>query len=408
MTANRRIALMFAFGFASGLPLLLCGGTLALWLTSVGTPVTLIGTVGSIGIAYSLKMLWAFGFDYLPPPLRALGRRRGWLLPVQLALMAATIGLALTEPATAPLLTMGVAALVAFLSASQDIVIDAWRIESFGEAEQGRALALYIWGYRMAMLAAGSGAILASKPYGWHAAMLGAASLGVVGLLATLLAPEPPSVITRAGGFQAAVAEPLRDLLARPGALVILAFVALFKLGEALAGVLTVPFYKSLGFTTGDFAIVIWPGLAVTILGYMFGGLLVRRFGVRRALLGTGVVQTAAMGMYVVLAAIHGGVALIYFTIVLERLAEGTADAAFLTFLSGLCARQFSASQYALLSSLAALGLRTISGFSGLLQQSLGWTGFYTLAMLAALPAMALMLLIVRRYPETAAQAAYA
>jgi PAT family beta-lactamase induction signal transducer AmpG len=195
------------------------------------------------------------------------------------------------------------------------------------------------------------------------------------------------------------VLDPLADFLTRPGAVIILAFVALFKLGEAMGGIMTAPFYRELGFTrdaiagSGPFSLV------ATLAGITLGGMLVARIGVGRALLWTGSAQTVAMAMYEVLAHAPGQVPVLYSTVVTEAFAQGMADAAFLTYLSGLCSRAFTATHYALLSSIPALAIHTIGGFSGLLADQLGWVLFYAICTLAALPAMALMLVLLQRYP---------
>lgn len=403
---DRRLWAMAAFGFVAGLPLPLSGFTLRLWLSEGGVALTVIGLTANIGLAYSLKFLWAPLLDHVPPPrlLRRLGRRRGWLAVIQPALALAAVGLALTDPAHVPLAAIGAAALIAWLSASQDIVIDAWRIELFEPHAQGGALAAYVWGYRVALLIATTGAIGAASAVGWHVALLGVAALIGLGLLVTLAAPEPAAVVRAVPhGFKRrvrqAVVEPLAEFLSRPGAWTILAFVALFKLGEAMAGIMTAPFYRSLGFDrpaiagTGPFS------LGGTLAGIALGGVLVARLGVGRALLRTGWAQTLAMAMYLVLAWAPGDLFVLYATVTTEAFAQGLADAAFLTFLSGLCARAFAATHYALLSSLAAITIHTLGGFSGVLAAQLGWKPFYALCMLAALPSMALMLYLLRRYP---------
>lgn len=403
---DRRLWLMGALGFFSGLPLPLSGFTLRLWLSEGGVSLGVIGLTANIGIAYSLKFLWAPLLDDVKAPFLArLGRRRGWLVAIQFPLAGAAALLALSHPAAAPAGAVVAAGLVAFLSASQDIVIDAWRIETFPPRLQGMAMAAYVWGYRTALLVSGAGVIKAADILGWHGALLCMAALLVLAPVVTLLTSEPAGArIARVAGFTerffAAVVAPLREFLSRPGALLILSFVALFKLGEAMAGVMTAPFYSALGFDRAAIAVANGPfSLAATFLGTGLGGWLVARLGVGRALLWTGVVQTAAMGMYLLLAEARGVHGVLFATVVAEGFAEGMADAAFITYLSGLCSIAYTATQYALLSSLAAIALRTVGGLSGFLAAGLGWTRFYTLAMFAALPAMGLMLVLLKKYP---------
>jgi PAT family beta-lactamase induction signal transducer AmpG len=399
--------MMLAYGFVAGLPLPLSGFTFRLWLSEGGVSLALIGLTANIGLAYSLKFLWAPVLDQAAPPgpLRRFGRRRGWLLVVQPTLVLAAALLALSDPAGAPLAAMAAAALVAFLSASQDIVVDAWRIESFPPRRMGEAMAAYVWGYRIAMLIATSGAIAAAGSVGWHAALLGVAALIALGVPVTLLASEPlvaglpAATASLAGRFRRAVLDPLIEFLSRPGVFTILAFVALFKLGEAMAGIMTAPFYRALGFNRDAIAAVGPFSLVGTLAGITFGGWLVARIGVGRALLWTGWVQTLAMGMYLLLAYSAGEHHVLYGTVLAEAFAQGMADAAFLTYLSGLCSVAFTATHYALLSSLAAIAVHTLGGFSGILANAVGWKWFYALCMLAALPSMGLMLRLLRRHP---------
>lgn len=398
---------MAAYGFVAGLPLLLSGYIFKLWLNDAGVSLTIVGLTTYIGLAYSLKFVWAPVLDRAPPaPFRRLGRRRGWLAIVQPALVGATLLLALSDPATTPIWSIAAAGLVAFCSASQDIVVDAWRIELFPERQQGAALAAYIWGYRIALLVVTLGILRMAGVVGWHVGLGGAAALLTIGPFVTLLAPEPDHASGEAkldigllGRLRAAVIDPLLEFLTRPGALVILAFVALFKLGEAFAGLMTGPFFRALGFTLETISNNAWFSLGGTLAGYTAGAWLVARVGVGRALIATGWAQTLAMGMYVVLAQSAGLWMVLYGTVTVEAFAQGMADAAFLTYLSGLCSRQFTATQYALLSSIPAFAIHTIGPWSGAVAAATGWFWFYVIALLGALPSMALMLFLLRRHP---------
>jgi PAT family beta-lactamase induction signal transducer AmpG len=403
---NPHLWLMAAYGFVAGLPLPLSGFTLRLWLSEGRVSLAVIGLTANIGLAYSLKFLWSPVLDnaWPPGPLRRLGRRRGWLAVIQPALTASAVLLALSSPGGLPFLSLLAGALVAFCSASQDIVVDAWRIETYPAHRQGAAMAAYVWGYRVALLIATTGVISAVGYVGWHVALLGVAALIGVGLLVTLAAPEPPPAERRAavgGGVGArlahAVVEPLREFLTRRGAWLILAFVALFKLGEAMAGIMTAPFYRALGFSREAIAATGWFSLGGTLAGISLGGWLVATLGTGRALLRTGWAQTAAMAMYLLLAVSAGEHHVLYGTVTTEAFAQGMADAAFITYLSALCSREFTATHYALLSSLAAISVHTIGGASGVLADSLGWVGFYALCMFAALPSMGLMIVLLRR-----------
>lgn len=394
---------MGAFGFTCGLPLALTAMTLRQWLTESGTTLAAIGFTANIGLAYTLKFLWAPALDQVPPPF--LGRRRGWLIPIQLMLVAACLVFAWSDPTTAPARLVMAAVAIAFLSASQDIVVDAWRIETFpGDDLRGVALAWYIWGYRAALLVGGAGAIRLVNDLGWHGSLTAMAALMSLAIVATLLAREPVPVIVAARGFldrlRHSVVEPFRDFLQRPGAPPILAFVMLFKLGEALAHTMAVPFYNAMGFDrTAIAAATGVPGLAASLAGAALGGWLIARIGNGRALVLTGLMQMASMGLYFALAVSQGEWHVLVLKITVENVAEGMADAAFIAYLSSLCSRAFTATQYALLSSLAAVGLRTIGGFSGVMAAQLGWIAFYAMTIFAAVPAMLIMLWLLRRYP---------
>jgi PAT family beta-lactamase induction signal transducer AmpG len=404
--ADRRLFVITALGFQSGLPLALSGFTLRQWLTEGGISLAAIGLTANIGLSYTLKFLWAPALDELRPPLglARLGQRRGWLLLFQPFLLASLAALALADAAARPAQAIVAAAFIAFFSATQDIAIDAWRIEAFEPREQGAALAGYVWGYRVAMLVSGAGVIYAAGHLGWHGALGAVGVLAALGVIPVLLATEAPAARRPSGAWLRravhAVKAPLGDFLLRAGAFVVLAYVALFNLGEAMAGVMLAPFYAHLGFDRAAVATAIGPfSLVATMSGIAAGGALVARLGLGRSLILTGFVQMGAMGLYVFLSLHPGDHAVLYGTVVTEAFVQGLASASFLAYLSGLCRREFAATQYALLSSVAPVASHTVGGFSGFLVEAVGWTWFYAAAMAAALPAMLIMLHILRRYP---------
>jgi PAT family beta-lactamase induction signal transducer AmpG len=294
---------------------------------------------------------------------------------------------------------------LAFVSASQDILIDAWRIETFAPRQQGAALAGYGWGYQGAMLISGAGVIYLSSRMGWHGAILLMAGLALVGPVTTLLAPEPTEAAhVQTGGmaarFALAVWEPLTEFLARRGALVVIAFILLFRLGEALAGVMLAPYYTYLGFNRAAIAVATGPfSLIATLAGAALGGALVVRIGVGRAMLLTGAFQTVVLLMYPALGLFPGHPAMLVATSVVESFAGAFAYSGFLTYLSGLCNPAYTATQYALLSSLSPIALHTVGGLSGFIAKAMGFIPFFIMTTFAALPAMAMMLVILRFYP---------
>ena len=406
--ARALLGIMLAFGFVSGLPLALSGFTLRQWLTEGHISLQAIGLTASIGLPYTFKFLWAPVLDQIRPPgpLGRFGRRRGWMLAAQPLLALACLWLAASDPAAAPTATVAAALCIAFCSATQDIAIDAWRIESFPLALQGAANAVYVWGYRIAMLVSGAGVIAAAGWIGWHAALFAVAALAAAGMLVTLTAREPAVAAPYAGQpagaalgrVGRAVVGSLSEFLARRGAALVLGYVALFNLGEAMAGVMLAPFYQHLGFNRAAVATAIGPfSLFASMAGIGLGGWLVARLGLGRAMVSTGFFQMAAMAMYVALSLAAGNHALLYATVVVETFAQGLATAAFVSYLSGLCSTEHTATQFALLTSVAPLAANTLGGLSGYLAAALGWTVFYAVAMLASLPAMLLMLVILRR-----------
>jgi len=412
--SDPHLAALLCLGFAAGLPLPLTGFTLRQWLSESGASLTGIGATALIGIAYSFKFVWAPALDRVKLPLLTdrLGRRRGWLLPIQLLLAAAIALLGLTDPAADPGATVAAAVAVAFLSASQDIVIDAWRIESLPPERQGLGLAAYVWGYRFALLVANAGVLFAVGTLGWAGAFAGVAALMAVGVGATLLMPEPapPPGWGRGdglgGALRRAVVEPFAEFMRRDGWLALLAFVALFKLGEALAGIMTAPFYRALGFSREEVAAISSVfGLVATLAGVSAGGVLVQRFGIFPALIATGIMQMLSNLMYVALAQAGYSLPVLWLQVGIENGTDGLADAAFVAYLSALTSRAYTATQYALLSSLAAVPLRTLGAGSGWLAATLGWPLFFLLTTAAALPALGIALHLRRRFPDGAAAA---
>ncbi len=374
-----------------------------MWLSSAHLGLGVIGLTANIGLAYTLKFLWAPLFDEVKPLF--WGRRRGWLILVQAALVLAIAGLAVSDPVMSVAVTLGIGASLAFVSASQDILIDAWRIETFAPRDQGAALAGYVWGYRGALLISGAGVIALSVKTGWHLAILLVAALALVGPVATFFASEPGAVGEAqarglAARFAAAVATPLQEFLSRRGAPVIIAFIVLFRLGEATAGVMLAPYYTSLGFDRAAIAVANGPvSLVATLAGAAAGGWLVARVGVGRALIISMLFQTAALVMYPCLALFPGQPHILMATSVLESFAETFAYAAFLTYLSGLCNHAFTATQYALLSSISPLALHTIGGLSGFMAAAMGFVPFFVMTMFATVPAILVLLVILKFYP---------
>ena len=416
-----RLVAVLLMGFSSGLPLALTFATLSFRLAEKGVSRTEIGLFALVGVPYSVKFLWSPLIDRLPIPLFSarLGRRRGWALAIQPLLAAAILALGLTDPRAAPGLTALAALAVAFLSASQDIVIDAYRIELLRPEEQGAGAAATQWGYRFGMLAASAGALYAANFGGWRFAYGLMAALMGVGMMTVWLTPEPGGVrppealpgdtaLARiAAWLERAVLAPFRDMLTRRGALAILVFVILYKFGDALAGTMSNPLYVSLGFTKVEVASIgkIY-GFGASLAGLALGGVIVLRLGIMRALLVCGVLQMLSNLMYALQAWIGHNVAVLALTIGIENLTGGMGSAAFVAYLSGLCNIAFTATQYALLSSLAAVGRTTLSASGGALADMLGWGPFFVLSTLTCLPGLGLLMWIMRERPAPQADVA--
>ena len=401
--ADRRILLIAFMGFSSGLPLLLTLSTLSYWLAKLGVSKTSIGLFALVGTPYSFKFLWAPFLDQIRPPI--LGRRRGWALIIQLALALAILAMGMTDPAVNPWWTALAMLVVAFLSASQDIVIDAYRIEILPEALQGAGAAATQVGYRFGLLAAGAGAVALADFVAWHWVFAGLALLMAVGMVTMLLAPEPamPAAIQRqslARRLEMGVIEPFVDFLGRRGWFVILLFVLLYKFGEAVSGTMATPFYVELGFTGVEIAEITKVfGIVASLAGTLAGGLMVARVGIMRALLLGGVLQAVGTLLFAVLA--YQGHDRLWLAIVVgsDNFVGGLGSAAFVAYLSALCNVAFTGTQYALLTSFMAWGRTLLSSGSGWLAVRLGWPVFFIASTGLAVPGLLLLLWLSRLYP---------
>jgi MFS transporter, PAT family, beta-lactamase induction signal transducer AmpG len=446
-----RVALMFLFGFSAGLPYQLTSSTLQAWLTESNMSVEEIGLFGLVAAAYAWKFVWAPAIDGIPIPVlsRLLGHRRSWLILIQICLACAIAALAFVDPIESKFALAGVAALVAFFSASQDVVIDAYRIEALKETELTAGYANYNAAYRTAMLISFTGAVmlvswleLAGIPRqeAWSLGYLAMAGMVAVGILGTLLAPE--SWESQKSSFQrpfierfrSAVIEPFTDFLRKDLWWGILLFVVMFKLGDAFTSELRTYFFLKLGFEKATYAAIQWPfGFFAVLVGGYAGGIVANRFGVMRALWVGGIAQmvtnlifiwpalvlpdiTAAIGVpnaegvkqitftaidaggwqgYMAFAALAGSVGL-------ENLATGLGGAAFVAYMSLLCGnRSYTATQYALLSSLASQARISLSAPAGFAVAAVGWVWYYVIATALAVPGLLLLWWLMHRKPRS-------
>jgi MFS transporter, PAT family, beta-lactamase induction signal transducer AmpG len=394
---SRRLAVILGLGFSSGLPLALTGGTLQAWMTVEGVDLSTIGIFTLVGLPYVWKFLWAPAMDRFVPPF--LGRRRGWLVLTQLALAAGIAAMAFLSPSDLVAIAW-LALFVAFASASQDIVVDAYRTDVVSREERGLAGALGVVGYRLAMLVSGALALVLVAGSGWIPALgwrntyLLMAVLMAVGVLAAFWGEEPSAAPAAPRTLREAVIEPLREFFSRPRAAWILVLLVLYKLGDAFAGSLTTAFLlRGAGFSLDDVGYVNKAvGLASTIVGVLFGGTLMVRLGLYRALLGFGALQAGSILTFMWLALAGKSYPIMVFAVGFENIAWGMGTAAFVALLMALCDHRFTATQYALLSALASFGRVYVGPAAGYATDpkylGLTWATFFFLAFVVALPGL--------------------
>lgn len=388
-----RVAPLLVLGFASGLPLALTSGTLQAWATVEGVPLQEIGFLTLVGTAYTIKFLWAPLVDRFAPPL--LGRRRGWMLVTQVLLAAAILAMGALSPSAALMPLALLAVLVAFLSATQDIAFDAYCTDVLRKEERGAGAAIKVMGYRLAMIVSGGLAlIMADQWIGWGNTYMVMGGLMLLCALATLWAPEPEHVARAPRSLREAVAEPLHEFFTRRGALSVLLLIVLYKLGDAFAGALSTTFLiRGAGFTPTEVGTVNKVlGLAATIIGALAGGSLMARWGLYRSLMAFGLLQAVSNLAYWLIAVSPKNLWLMATGVGIENLCGGLGTASFVGLLMALCRQRFSATQFALLSALSAVGRTYLAGpLTPPLVNHLGWPGFFLLTVVIAIPGLVLL-----------------
>jgi len=382
---NKRIVLMLPLGFVSGLPLALTSGTLQAWLTVAGMDLKTIGIFTLVGLPYSLKFLWAPVMDRVTLPW--LGRRRGWMLATQLAVAVGLATMALVGTESGPRWLGAIAVAVAFLSASLDIVFDAYRTDVLHPAERGFGAAVWVNGYRLALLLASAGALVLADHVGWRWTYLTLAGLMAAGAATIFLSPNPSAAGAPPKTLAEAVGLPLREFFSRPGIYGLLSLIVLYKLGDAVAGSLQTAFFiGGLGFTAGEVGYVKGLGIAATLIGALAGGMVMAKAGMVRSLLLFGILQALSNLSFMLLAWIGKSYEALAASVVIENVTGGMGTAAFVALVMSLCDHRYTATQFALLSSLEALG-RVFSGRPSAEAVSiLGWGWFFFLSFLLALP----------------------
>jgi len=388
---SRRMLVSFLMGFACGLPLLLTSTVLQAWMKEEGVDLTMIGMMALVGLPYTLKFLWAPFLDRYT--LSFLGRRRGWLLVAQVALAFSIAGLGFTGPARNPVIMVCAALLLTFFSASQDIVVDAYRREDLADEELGLGSSFYINGYRVGMLlASGGGLILADHlPFTIVYLIMAACMLPVI--ITTLLTPEPLVSAGSPKTMQEAIVEPLAEYFSRENAVLILGFILLYKIGDTMASAITTPFYLDIGFSKTEIgAVVKLFGFWATLAGSLIGGVLMLRMGINRALWIFGFFQAISTAGFALLAHIGYSVPALSGVIVFENLTGGMGTAAYAAFMGSITNKKFTATQYALLSSLMGVPRVIASAPTGFLAKHMGWENFFIFCVVIAIPGMLLLL----------------
>jgi len=411
---------MLLLGFSAGLPLLLVFGTLSFWLREAGIDRTTIGYLSWVGLAYGFKWVWAPLVDRLPIPLltRLLGRRRSWLLLSQTVIMAALVGMALTDPKLALLPVVWCALAVAFGSATQDIALDAFRIESADVQRQAALAAAYQTGYRMAMIWAGAGVlwiaaraevtgadgVIGYQHGAWQIAYFAMAASMLLGVVTVLFSPEPaprelPPARNAAEWLKSALVEPFADFLRRYGkqAALILMLIAVYRISDVVMGIMANPFYVDMGYTKDEVAAVtkIY-GVIMTLVGAFVGGALAMRFGVMRVLMLGAVLSAGSNLLFAWLGSRGHDVNALIFVISADNLSSGIASAAFIAYLSSLTNINYSATQYALFSSMMLLLPKFLAGYSGTYVDAFGYSSFFTVTALLGAPVLLLVWLASR------------
>ncbi len=410
-----RVLIVMFLGFASGLPLALSGSTLLVWMREAGVDLGTIGLFALVGTPYTVKFLWAPVVDALDIPVlsRWLGRRRGWLVFAQLLLLATIVFLGTRDPAQSALSVAVAALLLAAASATQDIVIDAFRVESLPEREQAAGMAAFVAAYRVGMLASTAGALFLvsgfeaygfSRQGAWAAGYVTMGLLVAVGIVTTLLATEPQQSASALDAHAHAQESPLArvwgaavgafsEFLSRDAAVAVLAFVVLFKFTDSLAGVMTAPFVIDLGFTRNEYAAIIkGVGLAATLIGGFAGGYVARAFPLVTCLWIGGILQALSNLAFSWQAIVGHDIWWLTFAIVMENFTSAIGTVIFVAYLSLLCRNPLhTATQFALLTALAAVGRTYLSSGAGYIASETGWAAFFTICAAAAIPSYALL-----------------
>jgi MFS transporter, PAT family, beta-lactamase induction signal transducer AmpG len=390
---NWRMLIILAMGIASGLPLLLIGSTLKAWCTEAGLDLTIIGFFSLVGLPYTFKFLLAPAFDRIVPPF--LGRRRGWLLITQIGLIASLIALSMSDPKQSTVIVAALAFLIALFSATQDIAIDAYRVEILQPSEFGLGNSVYIMGYRLAMLFAGAFALFLADHIPWSTVYLIMGVTMSIGVITTFLCPEPVIDEPAPINWKEACIEPIAEFLKRPHIWWILGFITLYKVGDLMAAEMTMPFFLKTGFTKTDIATVVKiGGIIATIVGGLVGGAILMKIGMKRSLWLFGILQSVSTMLLAWIAQLGPSIPALWVVISFENLASGMGTAAYSAYMASLVNKKFTATQYAILTSLMGIPRVIIAAPTGYMAKHLGWQTFFITCGFAALPGLLILLKI--------------
>ena len=390
---SSRMLRTLLMGFSCGLPLLLTISVLQAWMKEEGVDLTVIGLMALVGLPYTVKFLWAPFLDRFTLPF--LGRRRGWILVSQIMLVLVICWLGLTSPSKNPWLVAFVAFLVTFFSASQDITVDAYRREDLPDEELGLGSSLYINGYRIGMLLASGGGLIMADHMSFSSVYMIMAACMLPGIVTTILSPEPETPAGTPKTMQEAVVLPMKEYFSRTGAWWILAFILLYKIGDTMASAMTTPFYLDIGFSKTEIGTVVKLfGFWATIAGSLLGGIMMLRLGINRSLWIFGVLQALSTAGFAILATIGHSIVALSAVIAFENLSGGMGTAAYVAFMASITNKKFTATQYALLSSLMGIPRVLASAPTGFFAKHMGWVGFFVMCTLIAIPGMLLLLRI--------------
>ena len=387
---NRKMLVSFIMGFASGLPLLLTITVLQAWMQEEGVDLTVIGLFALVGLPYTLKFIWAPFMDRFTLPF--LGRRRGWLLVAQVALICSIAILGFTSPGKTPWMVAFAAFLVTFFSASQDIVVDAYRREDLADEELGLGSSLYVNGYRIGMLLASGGGLIMADHMSFSMVYFIMSLCMLPSVLTTLLTPEPALPPGTPKSMKEAVLNPLVEYFTRHDALWMLAFILFYKIGDTMASAMTTPFYLDIGFSKTEIGTVVKLfGFWATIIGGLVGGVIMLRLGINRSLWIFGFLQAASTAGFAILARAGHSIPLLSGVIAFENLSSGMGTAAYVAFMASITNKKFTATQYALLSSLMGIPRVLASAPTGFFAKNLGWASFFIACTLIAIPGMLIL-----------------